>query len=146
MQAVALVFEHVGSAHASTADGDNDSRDEAQEEGLQKKGSAVLAQQGAANAALKLLDDLCMMATGDSSELCSHAMRFKQLNINSKMRKVSGQDARQRQISCKQRPAIWSQTHDFDRIWSCLIKNLDQRDDWSLPKGNQFPSGIVQHI
>jgi hypothetical protein len=72
LQAVALVFEHVGSAHETpqgvlggeaaepsgeTAGGDED--------GIQRKRYAVLAQQGAANAALKLLDDLCMMATGN---------------------------------------------------------------------------------
>jgi len=73
MQAVALVFEHVGSAHEAQpggADGEvaepaNGGVGEEEGEGIQRKGSLVLAQQGAANAALKLLDDLCMMATGD---------------------------------------------------------------------------------
>ena len=32
--------------------------------GFARQGSALLAQHGAANAALKLLDDLCMMVTG----------------------------------------------------------------------------------
>jgi hypothetical protein len=72
VQAVALVFEHVGSAHETlpeesredTAELANGGAGE-DEDGFQRKGSAVLAQQGAANAALKLLDDLCMMATGE---------------------------------------------------------------------------------
>ncbi len=73
LQAVALVFEHVGAAHdtrpgtgaeeaAEVANGRSEGE---AEDGIQRKGSAKLAQQGAANAALKLLDDLCMMATGD---------------------------------------------------------------------------------
>lgn len=72
MQAVALVFEHVGVSLSSTAGDTNETPALASprgsaEEGFQKKGGTVLAQQGAANAALKLLDDLCMMATGTSS-------------------------------------------------------------------------------
>ena len=66
MQAVALVFEHVLIYHDGEAlvmsDGeDQDSRD---------SGASVLADHGSANAALKLLDDLCMMATG-ASQYCS---------------------------------------------------------------------------
>lgn len=65
MQAVALVFEHVGSAHEnSNPNGEAGVKQDLQDEGSQRKGSAKVAQQGAANAALKLLDDLCMMATG----------------------------------------------------------------------------------
>ena len=65
LQAVALVFEHVGSAHESTTvNGESEFKEGAQNESLPRKGSAMLAQQGAANAALKLLDDLCMMVTG----------------------------------------------------------------------------------
>ena len=62
---MALVFEHVGTALTSTSEnGQAALLESEQEEGFQRKGGAVLAQQGAANAALKLLDDLCMMTTG----------------------------------------------------------------------------------
>ncbi len=65
MQAVALVFEHVRTALTSPPEnGQAALLGPEQEEGPQRKGPAALAQQGAANAALKLLDDLCMMTTG----------------------------------------------------------------------------------
>lgn len=81
MQAVALVFEHVGTALTSSPDkGQAAVLESDQEQGLQRKGGAVLAQQGAANAALKLLDDLCMMTTGDKlykarAPKCVHTIR-----------------------------------------------------------------------
>lgn len=67
---MALVFEHVGSAHASLAAAASEAPAQAngvfsENRSIARSGSALLAQQGAANAALKLLDDLCMMATGD---------------------------------------------------------------------------------
>lgn len=62
---MALVFEHVGTSLTSSSEnGQAALLGSDQEEGSQRKGAAVLAQQGAANAALKLLDDLCMMTTG----------------------------------------------------------------------------------
>jgi len=70
LQAVALVFEHVTVAGlprppkvapASTSPpGDG---------GLTPRHSGLLAEHGPANAALKLLDDLCMMATGKRRNL-----------------------------------------------------------------------------
>lgn len=67
-----MVFEHVGSAHtaplSSAMNGSAESVGGVHEEGFRRKGSGVLAQQGAANAALKLLDDLCMMATGNAKQ------------------------------------------------------------------------------
>lgn len=71
MQAVTLVFEHVSpsldSLTLNSADAHahaNGSRNQAGEHTADAVSSPVLARHGAANAALKLLDDLCMMATG----------------------------------------------------------------------------------
>ena len=75
-QAVALVFEHVlteSSAHVQPGSKASAKTDgvpiTAHADGshmvLQKSDSSLLAQHGAANAALKLLDELCMMATGE---------------------------------------------------------------------------------
>ena len=62
---MALVFEHVGTALTSSSEnGQAVLLPSEQEDGVPRKGGALLAQQGAANAALKLLDDLCMMTTG----------------------------------------------------------------------------------
>lgn len=69
-QAVALVFEHVCTAHASldsSAVGSSQGNGADSHHVPTRSGSTLLAQQGAANAALKLLDDLCMMATGAAS-------------------------------------------------------------------------------
>ena len=72
MQAVTLVFEHVSpsldSLTLNSADAHahaNGSRNQAGEHMADAVSSPVLARHGAANAALKLLDDLCMMATGN---------------------------------------------------------------------------------
>lgn len=70
VQAVALVFDHVGSAHAAVEANGGGSPQQANgvaskaDAAFPRLGPALLAQQGSANAALKLLDDLCMMATG----------------------------------------------------------------------------------
>lgn len=70
MQAVTLVFEHVGTADGvgfNAVDGHAQANGHVVREpegNTEALGSPVLARHGAANAALKLLDDLCMMATG----------------------------------------------------------------------------------
>ena len=62
-QAVALVFQHVttaGPARTPRAAAEGGSP-------LSPRHSGLLAEHGPANAALKLLDDLCMMVTGAPS-------------------------------------------------------------------------------
>ncbi|KAK9811035.1 hypothetical protein WJX73_008056 [Symbiochloris irregularis] len=82
-QAVTLVFEHVlsegqshkqitGSRRPSSASGDGAAGEASvgdRPRRLSKLGSGLLAEQGAANAALKLLDELCMMATASSEAM-----------------------------------------------------------------------------
>lgn len=61
VQAVALVFEHVTTV-APTRSSEPDPP--GAQPPLSPRHSGLLAEHGPANAALKLLDDLCMMATG----------------------------------------------------------------------------------
>ena len=50
-------------------------RSQAGSEGLHNPGGGALAERGPANAALKLLDDLCMMLTGQlPPACCCHAI------------------------------------------------------------------------
>ena len=69
------MFEHVGSSHmnASQHEGSGPANGIDKLDDFQRAGSALLAQQGAANAALRLLDDLCMMATGGSLSVLTSA-------------------------------------------------------------------------
>ena len=64
MQAVTLVFEHVlveGKQEPASDGGDSAAAGQRKPARL---GSGLLAEHGAANAALKLLDELCMMVMG----------------------------------------------------------------------------------
>lgn len=61
-QAVALVFEHVTTVVPMRSS----EPDAPGAQPLSPRHSGLLAEHGPANAALKLLDDLCMMATGAS--------------------------------------------------------------------------------
>lgn len=69
-QAVTLVFEHVltdsaDSAQTAPVDASASAKvDSSSRAGPIRSDSTLLAEHGAANAALKLLDELCMMATG----------------------------------------------------------------------------------
>lgn len=75
-QVVALVFEHVDIEHSKQATlcmatprspgspGSRSAKSQAGSDTLHSPGSGALIEHGPANAALKLLDNLCMMLTG----------------------------------------------------------------------------------
>ena len=91
---VALVFEHVNiersrqdgvcmSLPAASSSPDGKSvRSQAGSEGLHSPGSGALIERGPANAALKLLDDLCMMLTGQlPSASCGRAYQLAYVHL-----------------------------------------------------------------